>query len=73
MNLTTRHPPQLRNQTINLVEFIFSPSNLVDLLAILPFYISKFIPGMSSNTRVLRVLRLARVFRVLKVGAWIFE
>mmetsp|Transcript_40787 Transcript_40787/g.93883 ORF Transcript_40787/g.93883 Transcript_40787/m.93883 type:complete len:1129 (+) Transcript_40787:211-3597(+) len=72
MNLASEKPnyPRLRNQAGNLVEFIFSTSNLIDLLAILPFYISKFVPGMSSNTRVLRVLRLARVFRVLKMGKY---
>mmetsp|Transcript_70899 Transcript_70899/g.198796 ORF Transcript_70899/g.198796 Transcript_70899/m.198796 type:complete len:453 (-) Transcript_70899:956-2314(-) len=72
MNLASEKPnyPRLRNQAGNLVEFIFSTSNLIDLLAILPFYLSKFVPGMSSNTRVLRVLRLARVFRVLKMGKY---
>ena len=62
--------PKLRGPLVNVWEFVTGVSNLIDLLAILPFYLSLLIPGMSSNTRVLRVLRLARVFRVLKMGKY---
>ncbi|MCP3170109.1 ion transporter [Myxococcus qinghaiensis] len=40
---------------------------LVDLLAILPSFLSVFFPG-AQTLLVLRVLRLLRVFRVLKLG-----
>ena len=39
---------------------------LVDLLAILPTYLSLFIPG-SQFLVVIRILRLLRIFRVLKL------
>lgn len=44
--------------------------NLVDLVAILPFYIEKLAEdvGGLGDTRILRIVRLVRVFRVLKLG-----
>jgi len=62
--------------------FFKSFSNLIDLVAIIPYYIELFTTaalgtsvyggdGASSglaSTRILRVLRLARVFRILKLG-----
>jgi voltage-gated potassium channel len=43
---------------------------LVDLLSILPTYISAFIPGARSLA-VIRALRLLRIFRVLKLGRYL--
>ena len=45
---------------------------LVDLLAILPTYLSFLIPGAQGLT-VIRVLRLLRVFRVLKLARFLGE
>lgn len=45
---------------------------LVDLLALLPTYLSFFIPGAQSLL-VVRILRLLRVFRVLKLGHFLGE
>ncbi len=42
--------------------FIFSPFGIIDLLAILPFYIA-----MGIDLRSLRVLRWFRIFRALKL------
>jgi voltage-gated potassium channel len=44
----------------------------VDLLAILPSYISLFIPG-SQYLLVIRILRVLRIFRVLKVVQYVRE
>lgn len=45
---------------------------VVDLLAILPTYVSLLLPG-SQYLQVIRVLRVLRVFRVLKLAAYIGE
>ncbi|SHK17171.1 voltage-gated potassium channel [Desulfatibacillum alkenivorans DSM 16219] len=45
---------------------------IVDLLAILPTYLSVLIPG-SHYLTVIRVLRLLRVFRVLKLAQYVGE
>ncbi|MCL7991188.1 MAG: ion transporter [marine benthic group bacterium] len=45
---------------------------IVDLLAILPTYISVLIPGAQALT-VVRVLRLLRIFRVLKLVQYVSE
>jgi voltage-gated potassium channel len=45
---------------------------LVDLLAILPTYISLFVPG-TQYFLAIRILRLLRIFRVLKLTAYISE
>jgi voltage-gated potassium channel len=45
---------------------------LVDLLAILPTYVSVFVPGAQSLL-VIRSLRLLRVFRVLKMAHFLGE
>ena len=45
---------------------------VVDLLSILPTYLSMLLPG-SQYLQVIRVLRVLRVFRVLKLAAYIGE
>ncbi len=45
------------------LHFIASPMAIVDLLAILPFYLSLF----ATDLRFLRALRLLRIFRILKL------
>ncbi|NOQ65634.1 MAG: ion transporter, partial [Desulfobacterales bacterium] len=45
---------------------------IVDLLAIIPTYISLFIPG-SEYLLVVRVLRILRIFRVLKLVQYMSE
>lgn len=52
--------------------YIFSFYGIVDLLSILPTYISILIPG-SQYFLVIRVLRVLRVFRVLKFTQYILE
>ncbi|NML14076.1 ion transporter [Azohydromonas caseinilytica] len=45
---------------------------IIDLLAILPTYLSLLVPGLHALIDV-RVLRLLRLFRVLKLGAYVEE
>ncbi len=50
--------------------YIFSFFGIVDLLAVLPTYISLLVPG-AQPFLILRLLRLLRVFRILKLGAYL--
>lgn len=50
-------------------QYIFSFYGIIDLVAVLPMYISIFIPG-SQVVSVVRVLRLLRLFRVLNLASF---
>ena len=52
------------------IKYIFSFYGLIDLMSIVPSYISLFIPG-SHYLQVIRILRVLRVFRVLKLVQYI--
>ncbi len=52
--------------------YIFSVYGIIDLLAVLPTYISLFIAG-SQYLLVIRTLRLLRVFRILKLVSFVKE
>ena len=54
------------------LRYAFSFFGLVDLLALLPSYISLVLPA-GRYLLVVRVLRLLRIFRVLKLGAFLAE
>lgn len=49
------------------IKYIFSFMALIDLLAILPFYLPLFIP---IDLRVLRVLRIIRLLRIFKINRY---
>lgn len=53
------------------VTFMMNILNLIDLVAILPFYI-KLLPidSSSDNLTVLRVIRLVKVFRIFRFGRY---
>ncbi len=53
-------------------KYIKSFYGIVDLIAILPTYISLLIPG-SQYLMVIRVLRLLRIFRILKLAQYLNE
>ena len=56
-----------------IVHFVFSPSNLVDVVAFLPYWILKATVGNNSGTSGLgfvRSIRLVRVFRVVKFSKY---
>jgi len=58
--------PLYRNpKLLILIRFIFTPSNLIDLAAILPGLLSQFISN-GEGFVVLRLIRLTRIFRAFK-------
>lgn len=50
----------------NKKDYIFSFFGIIDLLAILPFYLSLFIP-ITKYFIILRMLRMLRIFRILNL------
>lgn len=54
------------------IRYATSFFGVVDLLAIIPTYLSIFVPG-SHYLLVIRILRLFRIFRLLKLSEYIME
>jgi len=54
------------------VAFILNPSNLVDLLACAPYWITRSLDNGGSGLGFLRVIRLIRVFRIFKASKYSF-
>jgi len=53
--------------------FIYQPLNMIDLVAIIPFYITLVLSQTDTNVSslsILRVLRLVRVFRIFKLSRY---
>ena len=49
-----------------IIRFVFTPMMLVDLSAILPF----FLPFVIADTRFIRIIRLLRLFRLFKLARY---
>lgn len=49
--------------------FMVKPLNIVDILAILPFYMELLLSGF-IDLRILRIIRLVRVFRLFKMAKY---
>ena len=54
------------NTKFGVIRFIFTPMMLVDLAAILPF----FLPFVVADTRIIRIIRLLRLFRLFKLARY---
>lgn len=54
------------------IRYMTSFFGIVDFMAVVPTYISLFVPG-AQYFLVVRILRLLRVFRILKLGAYLVE
>jgi hypothetical protein len=53
------------------VAFLLSPLNLIDILAVAPFYVELFLTASDSGSTMLRTLRLVRVFRIFKLSRYL--
>ncbi|RYD79860.1 MAG: ion transporter [Sphingobacteriales bacterium] len=53
-------------------KFVFSLLGIIDLISLIPSYLSIFIPGAQSLL-AFRALRLLRVFRIFKLGNFLTE
>ena len=58
---------KFKNSKIPFLKYIFSFMSIIDLLAILPFYLPLIIP---FDLRFLRMLRLFRLFRIFKLNRY---
>ncbi len=56
-----------KNKFRSILKFMFSFYGIIDLLAILPFYLPMLI---AMDLRYLRILRLTRILRVLKINRY---
>lgn len=59
--------PRYKHPIKGRIKYIFSFLALIDLFAILPFYLTFF----SADLRIIRILRLFRLFRILKAARYI--
>ncbi|MEE2644657.1 MAG: ion transporter [Myxococcota bacterium] len=62
--------PRFRHPFFGRMRYIITPMALVDLLAILPFYLGLFIDTKSVDARFIRGIRLFRLFRLFKIGRY---
>ena len=58
--------PAYQKPVVGRLRFMATPLALVDLLAILPFYL----PFTGIDLRFLRIMRMMRIFRVAKLGRY---
>ena len=55
--------PQSR-KIASRIKYIFSPMAVIDLVAILPFWLPMLLPGTMLGIRALRLVRLMRIFKL---------
>ena len=65
--------PRYRQPIIGRLRYLSGFDGVVDLLAILPFYITLALPAAALDLRILRVLRLLRFARVLKLARYSYS
>ena len=58
--------PKYQNSKFGLIRFVLTPMMLIDLAAILPF----FLPFVIADLRIIRIIRLLRLFRLFKLARY---
>lgn len=53
-----------RSALVKIASFIFDPMNVIDLLAIIPYYLDFFWNSTVRGLNIMRLLRIARLFRM---------
>lgn len=64
---SSNHEAKYKHRIFGRLKYMASPAALIDLIAILPFYIHVFV---GLDLRVLRVFRLLRFFRLFRLTAY---
>ena len=64
--IVCKQNPNFKNAKFTRIRFIFTPMMLVDLAAILPF----FLPFIVTDIRFIRIIRLLRLFRLFKLARY---
>ncbi len=64
---TCNHDPRYQHKFHGRLRYIFSTEALIDVIAILPFYVHVVV---GLDLRVLRILRLLRFFRLFRLTAY---
>lgn len=54
------------------VKFVKSPMNIIDLLAILPYYVSIALVNSTSASQLTEVRRIAQFFRIMRILRYFF-
>ena len=73
---SSNHDPRYKHSIHGRLRYMVSPAALIDLMAILPFYVYLTIGFFyvdvtgGSNFRLLRILRLLRFFRLFRLTAY---
>ncbi len=71
---SSNHDPRYKHSIYGRLRYMVSPAALIDLMAILPFYVFLFLPAsemsLGSDFRLLRILRLLRFFRLFRLTAY---
>uniref|UniRef100_A0A7S4PNR5 Ion transport domain-containing protein n=1 Tax=Guillardia theta TaxID=55529 RepID=A0A7S4PNR5_GUITH len=52
------------------IRFFLNFQNLIDITAILPFYVQLMLTNPGPGLRFIRVIRIVRIFRLLKIGKY---
>ena len=60
--------PQFKKIYFGRIKYALTPFAIIDLIAIVPFYLPMIFP---FDLRIIRTFRLLRIFRILKIGRYI--